>query len=106
MQLTNLLNSSSNRFKTSSNSNILWRLARSARAYALESQDLPSSRKKELIYEAYELSKRAIELNDNCWASHKWFAITLGDVGDYEGTKMKISNAFLIREHLEVRYLF
>ena len=92
------------RFEASNNSQILWRLARAARNFALESHDLPSNRKKELVYEAYNLSKRAIEENENCWASHKWFAITLGDVGDYEGTKMKISNAFKIREHLEVRF--
>lgn len=33
----------------------------------------------------------------------QWYAICLSDVGDYEGVKVKIGNAYIIRDHLEVR---
>lgn len=32
----------------------------------------------------------------------QWYAICLSDVGDYEGIKVKIGNAFIIKEHFEV----
>lgn len=32
----------------------------------------------------------------------QWFGIALSEVGDYEGTKAKILNAYIIREHFMV----
>lgn len=80
-------------------------MARAARDKALKDNTISKDDKKSLIYEAFECSKRALEADENNFGSHKWFAITIGDVGDYEGTKAKIANAFLIRDHLEVLYL-
>jgi len=82
------------------NAEILWRISRAARDLAKESS-VDKSRKKELSYEAFECAKKALEVDDQNFASHKWFAITIADIGDYEGLKSKISNAFLIRKHLE-----
>nr|XP_026691043.1 regulator of microtubule dynamics protein 1 [Ciona intestinalis] len=87
--------------KNVKNCSILWRLARAARDLALKGEDVTDNEKKELIYEAFNASKEALDVDESDFAAHKWYAITIGDVGDYEGTKVKISNAFLIRDHLE-----
>lgn len=90
------------RYEDSANAEILWRLARSARDLALTGVDVSSDEKKALTYKAFEVTKRGLEADDQNWGCHKWYAIVLGDVGDYEGTKIKISNAYVIKEHLEV----
>ncbi|CAK8682439.1 unnamed protein product [Clavelina lepadiformis] len=89
------------RHESSNNADILWRLARAARDLALKSVGVKSDEKKGLVYEAFECSKRALEADENNFAAHKWYAITMGDVGDYEGVKVKISNAYVIRDHLQ-----
>lgn len=89
------------KYKDSDNAEVLWRFARAARDVALNSKEISSDEKKELVYEAFEVSKQALEVDEKNWGSHKWFAILLGDVGDYEGTKVKISNAYVIKDHLE-----
>ena len=68
----------------------------------MKDKNLDKTRKKELHYESFECAKRALNLDQENFGSHKWFAITIGDIGDYEGTKTKISNSFLIKEHFEV----
>ncbi|XP_070784418.1 regulator of microtubule dynamics protein 1 [Enoplosus armatus] len=87
-------------YKDSDDAEFLWRLARASRDVAL----LPNTEaqwKKELIYEAFEYAKKALEKDEKCFAAHKWFAVCLSDVGEYEGVKVKISNSCIIREHLE-----
>jgi len=88
-------------YELKENAEILWRLSRAARDYALKDKNLDKTRKKELHYESFECAKRALNLDQENFGSHKWFAITIGDIGDYEGTKTKISNSFLIKEHFE-----
>jgi len=89
-------------YSNSTNANILWRVARAARDLAIKEKDVAADEKKRLIYEAFEFSKQALEKDETNFAAHKWYAITMGDVGDYEGVKVKISNAYVIRDHLEV----
>lgn len=89
------------KYESSLDVEILWRLSRAARDYATKDKTVEKGKKKQLHYEAFEFAKRALDLDENHYASHKWFAITIGDIGDYEGVKSKISNAFLIRDHLE-----
>uniref|UniRef100_A0A673LHF3 Regulator of microtubule dynamics protein 1 n=1 Tax=Sinocyclocheilus rhinocerous TaxID=307959 RepID=A0A673LHF3_9TELE len=78
----------------------LWRLARASRDLALLSS-ISADEKKRLTYEAFDYAKKALEKNQACFAAHKWFAICLSDVGDYEGIKVKIGNSYTIRNHLE-----
>lgn len=33
----------------------------------------------------------------------QWYAIGLSIVGDYEGSKAKLQNAYIMKEHFEVR---
>nr|XP_039265004.1 regulator of microtubule dynamics protein 1-like [Styela clava] len=89
------------KYKDSTNAEILWRVSRASRDLALNGSDVSKEDKKALVYDAFETAKRALEIDETNWGSHKWFAITLGDVGDYEGTKIKISNAYVIKDHLE-----
>ncbi|XP_067290443.1 regulator of microtubule dynamics protein 1 isoform X3 [Pseudorasbora parva] len=86
--------------KDSEEAEFLWRLARASRDLALLSS-ISAEEKKRLTYEAFDFARRALEKNESSFAAHKWFAICLSDVGDYEGIKVKIGNSYIIREHLE-----
>ncbi|KAL4631044.1 regulator of microtubule dynamics protein 1 [Arapaima gigas] len=86
--------------QNSDDAELLWRLARTSRDLAQLSHTT-ADEKKRLTYEAFEFAKKALERNENCFAAHKWYAVCLGDVGDYEGLKVKIGNAYIIKEHLE-----
>ncbi|XP_076827225.1 regulator of microtubule dynamics protein 1 isoform X2 [Brachyhypopomus gauderio] len=87
-------------YKDSDDAEFLWRLARALRDLSLL-PSVPSEQKKKLTYEAFEYSKKALEKNESCFAAHKWYAVCLSDVGDYEGIKVKIGNSFIIKDHLE-----
>ena len=87
-------------YKESSNPELLWRLARASRDLAnLSVTD--ESTKKSLTYEAHEYAKRALAAGEENFSCHKWYAITLSSVGDFEGTKQKISNAYEIQNHFK-----
>ncbi|KAM6214258.1 regulator of microtubule dynamics protein 1 [Rhynchocyon petersi] len=87
-------------YKESEDAELLWRLARASRDIAQLSQT-SEEEKKRLVYEALEFAKRALEKNESSFAAHKWYAICISDVGDYEGIKVKIANAYVIKEHFE-----
>ncbi|KAM9839663.1 regulator of microtubule dynamics protein 1 [Aulostomus maculatus] len=86
--------------KDSDNAEFLWRLARASRDLSLL-PDTKAEEKKQLVFKAFEYAKKALEKDDTCFAAHKWYAVCLSDVGDYEGVKVKIGNSYIIREHLE-----
>ncbi|XP_051879849.1 regulator of microtubule dynamics protein 1 isoform X2 [Pristis pectinata] len=86
--------------KNSTNGELLWRLARASRDLAqLKSTTL--EKKRQLTYEALEFAEKALEENELSFAAHKWYAICISDVGDYEGIKAKIANAYVIKEHFQ-----
>lgn len=87
-------------YKDSDDAEFLWRLARASRDLSL----LPNTdaeRKKQLMLEGFEFAKKSLEKDEKCFAAHKWYAVCLSDVGDYQGAKVKIGNSYIIREHLE-----
>uniref|UniRef100_UPI0000F21D85 regulator of microtubule dynamics protein 1 n=1 Tax=Danio rerio TaxID=7955 RepID=UPI0000F21D85 len=84
--------------RDSGDAEFLWRLARVCRDLALLSS---AEEKRRLTYEAFQYATAALQRDEQCYAAHKWFAICLSDVGDYEGIKVKIGNSYIIREHLE-----
>ncbi|XP_025056011.1 regulator of microtubule dynamics protein 1, partial [Alligator sinensis] len=86
--------------KNSEDAELLWRLARASRDLAQLSRT-SAEEKKQLIYEALEYAKKALEKNEANFAAHKWYAICISDVGEYEGIKAKIANAFIIKEHFQ-----
>ncbi|KNC84596.1 hypothetical protein SARC_03193 [Sphaeroforma arctica JP610] len=77
----------------------LWRYARACHDMATVTAD--KEKKKAYVYEAHEVAKQALELAPTNFACHKWYAITLSSIGDYEGTKSTIENAFPVRKHFE-----
>ncbi|XP_069456784.1 regulator of microtubule dynamics protein 1 isoform X5 [Ovis canadensis] len=87
-------------YKESEDAELLWRLARASRDVA-QLRGTSEEEKKFLVYEALEYAKRALEENESSFAAHKWYAICISDVGDYEGIKAKIANAYIIKEHFE-----
>ncbi|XP_063406686.1 regulator of microtubule dynamics protein 1-like [Mytilus trossulus] len=86
-------------YKDCQNDEILWRLARAASDKGKLVQN--TNEKKACFFEAFEYVKKALELNDNNFASHKWYAILLDYTAEYEGTKKRISNAFHVKDHLK-----
>uniref|UniRef100_UPI0037E70A8B regulator of microtubule dynamics protein 1 n=1 Tax=Semicossyphus pulcher TaxID=241346 RepID=UPI0037E70A8B len=86
--------------KNSDDAEFLWRLARASRDLSLL-PDMEAERKKLLVFEAFEYAKKALEKDEQSFAAHKWYAICISDVGDYEGVKVKIGNSYIIRQHLE-----
>ncbi|XP_032359966.1 regulator of microtubule dynamics protein 1 isoform X2 [Etheostoma spectabile] len=88
------------KYKDSDDAEFLWRLARASRDLS-ELPNMEDGRKKQLIFEGFEFAKKALEKDEKCFAAHKWYAVCLSDVGEYEGVKVKIGNSYIIREHLE-----
>ncbi|XP_078587511.1 regulator of microtubule dynamics protein 1-like isoform X1 [Branchiostoma floridae x Branchiostoma japonicum] len=86
--------------KDSDDAGILWRLARATRDYAHLSTRKPED-KKSLTYQALQFAEQALHINPKDFACHKWYAICISDVGDYEGTKAKIAKAYVIRDHFK-----
>lgn len=78
----------------------LWMTARANRLYAYNHTDKETD-KLRLITEGFELSKKAIEKDDNNWAAHKWYAIMLGDFTEISGSQHQLKASSKIREHME-----
>lgn len=87
-------------YKESEDAELLWRLARASRDVA-QLSGTSEEEKKLLVYGALEYARRALDKNQSSSAAHKWYAICISDVGDYEGIKAKIANAYIIKEHFE-----
>uniref|UniRef100_A0A8C8RLE5 Regulator of microtubule dynamics protein 1 n=1 Tax=Pelusios castaneus TaxID=367368 RepID=A0A8C8RLE5_9SAUR len=85
--------------KNSGDAEILWRLARASHDLAQLSTFV--GEKKQLVYEAFAYAAEALKKNESSSAVHKWYAICIGDIGDFEGTRAKIVNAYAVKEHLQ-----
>lgn len=85
------------KFKDCTNDEVLWRLARATTDKGKVSTDAET--KKSCMFEAFEYAKRALQVNENNFACHKWYAVLLDYTGEYEGTKARISNAFSVKKH-------
>jgi len=86
--------------KDSENPEILWRLVRATRDRACMA-DVSKDQKKTMIFEAFEVSKRALQFGENVSPCHKWYGIMLSQTGDYIGTKKKIEDSPAMKKHFE-----
>ncbi|XP_069477405.1 regulator of microtubule dynamics protein 1 isoform X2 [Ambystoma mexicanum] len=86
--------------KNSDDPELLWRQARAARDLFQIRPPLANDKKK-LIYEARDYAKAAVAKNPNGFETHKWYAICLNEIGEYEGFQTKIENAFDIQKHFQ-----
>nr|XP_033789159.1 regulator of microtubule dynamics protein 1 [Geotrypetes seraphini] len=87
-------------YKESDHVEILWRLARASHDVAMLSTT-PKVDKKRLTYEALDFAQKALSTDTEHFAVHKWYAICISDVGDYEGTNTKIADSYVIKGHLQ-----
>ncbi|KAK2169645.1 hypothetical protein LSH36_8g08046 [Paralvinella palmiformis] len=80
----------------------LWRMAKAAFSLSqIEGAKGDEEEKKRFIYMSKDFAVRSLQFNGRNSNAHKWCAITLGSVGDYEGTQTKILNGFKFKEHIE-----
>ncbi|KAK7115175.1 regulator of microtubule dynamics protein 1-like [Littorina saxatilis] len=79
------------------NDEVLWRLARALSDNSKLTDD--KALKKQLLFEAFDVIKRALALNDMNFACHKWYAILMDKTAELEGTKARISNAYVVKDH-------
>ncbi|XP_064611239.1 regulator of microtubule dynamics protein 1-like [Liolophura sinensis] len=86
-------------YSQSENADIVWRLARAMSDKAKLTDD--KEVKKTLLFDALKYAERALELDDQNFACHKWYAILLHYVGEFQSTKQSIVNSYLIRDHFK-----
>ena len=80
---------------------LFWRLSRVT--YELYKREKNSDKRKmDLINEAYDFSKMAIELDPSSFGGHKWAAITLNELSSRKGIKEQIKQSYNVRDHMDV----
>ncbi|KAF2355049.1 Tetratricopeptide-like helical domain [Trinorchestia longiramus] len=78
---------------------VLWRLARAKYEVAKASAD--SKRTAALLREAYAHVTAALAINDSNFAVRKWVAILVDEVAALEGSKARILQSFVMKEHMQ-----
>jgi tetratricopeptide (TPR) repeat protein len=76
---------------------ILWRCSR-AIFESSQQQGVSEDKKKSLIYEAHKYAEKALSVGQDSAKAHIWSGIMLNEVGNYEGTKVKIGNTPKVKE--------
>lgn len=57
---------------------------------------------KKMIYEAYDLVARALEIKEDHYAVHKWMAVLLDKKSSHEGKKARIRELYNVKNHMLV----
>jgi len=84
------------------NPSFLWRLCKAQYLNAvLAGQDGAKDIKKDLIFEAVQSGERALDIDKNNSEAHKWYAISLGSRGEFQGVKEKILDGFEFKKHID-----
>lgn len=84
------------------NADFLWRFAKATHLYGIVLQNRNEMEKrKELAFEAHEYAKKALEIEKQNPEVHKWFAITVGCLGDFVKTQERIMNGYAFKEHVD-----
>ncbi|KAG7259734.1 hypothetical protein CRUP_035499 [Coryphaenoides rupestris] len=90
-------------YKDSDDAEFLWRLARATRDRAMV-PGLPADQKKVLVFEAFGYAEKALEKDDTCFTSHKWYGILLSDYvkpGFYSKNLLMLGKTYLAMKDLE-----
>uniref|UniRef100_A0A0K0DUM6 Regulator of microtubule dynamics protein 1 n=1 Tax=Strongyloides stercoralis TaxID=6248 RepID=A0A0K0DUM6_STRER len=84
----------------STNSELLWRLARVLCEKGKLSKDV--GERKEFFTQAYNVCKKALDNEpiEGSSGTHKWMGIILDYVGEIEGSKSRIKKSYEVKEHL------
>jgi len=85
-------------FKDEDSDELLWRLARAT----FEKSKLESSKeeKVKLLRQAKEYVYKSLSLNETNFAGHKWASILVVELAEHEGTKAKIQQSVVSKEHM------
>ncbi|XP_054716619.1 regulator of microtubule dynamics protein 1-like [Uloborus diversus] len=84
--------------RSTDNPEILWRFAR---AIFEKCRNEEKTEKLKSLEESLSLVDRALELDETCWAAHKWRAILLDYVWRFKSTKGRIIHSFDVKKHME-----
>lgn len=79
---------------------VAWRAARAHHDLAEESAG-DAARREQLLRDGLAIADAARARAPSCGPAIKWYAITLGRLGDYLPTKEKVANSFEIKNSLE-----
>ena len=76
-----------------------WRLTRACKKLA----DGKVKKEQEgLLREGLSAAERSLQTDGTrCGSCHKWYAIVLSGVGEFDGTSASIKNSFVVKEHFE-----
>lgn len=80
------------------NPQVLYRAGRSM--YKLSSETSDSSKKSQLIREAFEKLKEALALDENHYAIHKWYAVLLDAKSNLDGIKERVKQLENVQKHM------
>lgn len=90
---------SKNFFQDTIEIELLWRLSRSLYKMSETASEVEA---KKLIYESYDLISKALTINENHFAVHKWMAVLLNKKSEYEGMKERIKQLVNVKNHMLV----
>ncbi|XP_065084021.1 regulator of microtubule dynamics protein 1-like isoform X2 [Ochlerotatus camptorhynchus] len=74
---------------------------RSARALFNLSKSTPSPKKEQMIRESFQFASEALALNDNDFASHKWYSILLDTKSGLDGIKERVTQLENVKKHMK-----
>lgn len=86
-------------YKDSDDVEVLWRLARAEYKLA-KNKDISENEKKLLIFSAYAMILKAMELDENNFAVHKWMSVLLDERSAYDGIKSRITQLERVKGHM------
>ena len=66
------------------------------------SKSAPDAEAKKMIFEAYDLALKALEIKEDHWAVQKWAAVLLDSKSNFEGKKARIQQLFNVKKHMLV----
>ena len=85
------------------NVELLWRLSRVLVHSSMHHEKREEKEEeRQLLTQAAEHAKKALELSDETWQAHQWYAIAIGSVVKFEGTQEKINRGHEYKVRVEV----
>ena len=81
---------------------LLWRLARAS--YELQKPLSSDSARLTALQHTFSVVERALTIDPEDANAHKWMAIYLNDITKIQGSKAQIEKAYIIKDHMLVRF--
>lgn len=81
---------------------LLWRLARALTHLSMHKQaQQETESEKELLEQAADYARQALDIDHSCWEAHQWYATAVGSMSKFQGTQAKIAQGFEYKEHID-----